>query len=87
LHLLLGWIRAHGRRFYNFDGLEAFKSKFCPHEWEPIWAVAREQHFSPGTLWAIAGAFSRQPPTRLIMRGFLRALRQEYSWLSANWQA
>jgi phosphatidylglycerol lysyltransferase len=86
LHLLLSWIRAHGRRFYNFDGLETFKSKFCPLEWEPIWAVSREPHFSPGTLWAIAGAFSRQPPTRLILRGMGRALRQEYVWLSARGQ-
>jgi phosphatidylglycerol lysyltransferase len=80
-------VRAHGRRFYNFDGLEAFKSKFSPQQWEPIWAVSHEPRFSPMTLWAIAGAFSRQPPARLLLRGFLRALRQEYSWLHTRWQS
>lgn len=58
LRFLFGWGRAHGRRFYNFAGLESFKSKFCPHSWEPIYAIATEAHFSPRTLWAIAAAFS-----------------------------
>jgi phosphatidylglycerol lysyltransferase len=34
LRLLLAWVRAHGRRFYNFDGLESFKNKFHPDCWE-----------------------------------------------------
>ena len=29
---LMRWIRAHGRRFYNFRGLEAFKTAFAPTE-------------------------------------------------------
>lgn len=82
LALTLRWIRAHGRRFYNFDGLETFKSKFRPHRWEPIWVISRENQFSPGTLWAIAGAFGRQPPARLLLRGLFRALGQEYIWYS-----
>jgi phosphatidylglycerol lysyltransferase len=82
LRLLLHWVKAHGRRFYNFGGLEAFKAKFCPDAWEPIWAISREPFFSPATLWAITGAFSRQPPSRLILRGLGRALRQEYLHLS-----
>lgn len=81
LRLLLRWVRAHGRRFYNFDGLQTFKAKFHPQEWEPIWSVSRERNFSPGTLWAIAGAFSRQPPARLLLRGLLRAARQEWRWV------
>ena len=36
LRLILAWIRAHGRRFYNFDGLDAFKAKFKPDAWEPL---------------------------------------------------
>jgi len=58
LSLLFKWVRAHGKRFYNFQGLEAFKSKFCPDEWEPIYAIATEKRFSPRTLWSIAAAFS-----------------------------
>jgi phosphatidylglycerol lysyltransferase len=60
LSLLFAWARAHGRRFYNFAGLEAFKSKFQPDAWEPIYAIATERRFTPRTLWAIAAAFSHQ---------------------------
>ena len=81
LHLLLMWVRAHGQRFYNFGGLEDFKAKFRPNNWEPIWAISHEEHFSPATLWAISGAFARQPPARLLLHGFIKAVRQEVEWL------
>lgn len=84
LKIVLLGVRAHARRFYNFDGLEAFKSKLHPHSWEPIWAVSREPSFSPRTLWAIMGAFGRQPPARLLIHAVLRALRQELQWLAAR---
>jgi len=77
LALTLGWVRAHGRRFYNFDGLDAFKAKFRPHWWEPIYAISREPRFSPGTLYAIAGAFSGGSPVALVTRALLRAARME----------
>ena len=32
LRLLLAWAGPHGRRFHNFGGLDAFKSKFRPQE-------------------------------------------------------
>lgn len=81
LHFFLQWVRAHGRRFYNFGGLEDFKAKFRPHRWEPIWAISHEEHFSPATLWAISGAFARQPPARLLLHGLGKAVRQEVAWL------
>jgi phosphatidylglycerol lysyltransferase len=58
LSLLFTWVRAHGRRFYNFEGLEAFKAKFQPDGWEPIYAITTEPRFSVRSLWAIAAAFS-----------------------------
>lgn len=81
LRWLLAWVRAHGRRFYNFDGLDAFKSKFRPHGWEPIYAIAAEPNFSPRSLYAIAAAFSGQPPWWAVTRGLLKAAGQEYQWL------
>jgi phosphatidylglycerol lysyltransferase len=81
LRLLLTWVRAHGRRFYNFVGLEAFKSKFHPREWEPIFAVSNEARFSPGTLYAIAAAFTGGSPVTALARGLGKALRQEARWL------
>ena len=81
LRFSLGWVRAHGQRFYNFGGLEAFKAKFSPSEWEPIYAIANEPHFSPRTLWAIADAFSDRSPLSMVTRGLLKAARQEWRWL------
>jgi phosphatidylglycerol lysyltransferase len=81
LRFLLAWVRAHGRRFYNFRGLEAFKSKFHPREWEPIYAVSREPRFSPHTLYAIAAAFTDGSPVAAVARGLARAARQELRWL------
>jgi phosphatidylglycerol lysyltransferase len=81
LRLLLTWVRAHGRRFYNFAGLERFKSKFQPRVWEPIFAVSNEARFSPGTLYAIAAAFTGGSPLAAVARGLGKALRQELRWL------
>jgi len=78
----LGWVRAHGRRFYNFAGLEAFKAKLGPSDWEPIYAISQEPRFSIQTLYAIASAFSDRSPVSMVARGALRALRQEWRWLT-----
>jgi phosphatidylglycerol lysyltransferase len=81
LRLLAGWVRAHGRRFYNFDGLDAFKSKFQPAGWEPIYVIAKEPKFSFKTLYAIAEAFSECSPLLMVFRGLVRAVKQELRWL------
>ena len=81
LRLALRWVRAHGRRFYNFEGLDRFKSKFAPDEWEEIVALADAPRFPPRALWAIAAAFAQESPVTLITRALVRALRQEARWL------
>jgi phosphatidylglycerol lysyltransferase len=81
LRMLLAWVRAHGRRFYNFEGLEAFKAKFLPPYWEPIYAISKEPRFSPHSLYAIAGAFSGCSPVLAVARGLGRAVRQEVAWM------
>ena len=83
LHLVTRWARAHGRRFYDFEGLDEFKAKFQPDAWEPIYAISREPRFSPRTLWAIAGAFSDGSPLAAVGRGLGRAARQEWRWIKA----
>jgi phosphatidylglycerol lysyltransferase len=78
LRLLLGWLRAHGRRFYNFRGLEAFKAKYLPDRWGPITAITTERRPSPGTLFAVAAAFSGpQPPVALVATALRNALAAE----------
>jgi phosphatidylglycerol lysyltransferase len=80
----LAWIRAHGRRFYNFDGLDTFKAKMRPHHWEPVFAIAAAPSFPPRMLYAIAGAFGGSSPPSLLVRALARATAQEARWLAAR---
>jgi phosphatidylglycerol lysyltransferase len=74
---LLAWMRAHGRRFYNFDGLDAFKRKFRPRAWEPVYAICNQPRFSPRVLYAIASAFTDGKPIRTGLRALLQAAVHE----------
>ncbi|RYG85735.1 DUF2156 domain-containing protein [bacterium] len=76
---LIVWARAHGRRFYDFEGLEWFKAKFGPDHWEPIWLVSREERLSLRTLIAVAEAFVHGPLLSALVRGVLWSLRREWS--------
>ena len=87
LRFLLGWMRAHGQRFYNFDGLDAYKAKFLPEAWEPIYAITSERRVGPGTLYAIAGAFGKMSPVELALRGLARAVVAELRWLRGRLHA
>lgn len=77
LRATLAWVRAHGRRFYNFDGLDAFKAKFRPESWESIFALTNEPRISPRTLYAIAAAFCEGRPEWTIARALARAIKDE----------
>ena len=81
LALVLRLVRRGGRRFYNFGGLDAFKAKFNPETWEPIYAIAEGASFPPRALYAIAGAFSGGAPIELVLRAVVRAVRNELSSL------
>ena len=70
-------MRAHGRRFYNFEGLEAFKSALQPQAWEPIYAIAPGPHLTPRMLHAIASAFAGGSPEWLVLRAIGGSLREE----------
>jgi phosphatidylglycerol lysyltransferase len=77
IRAILAWVRAHGRRFYNFEGLDRFKSKFNPDRWEPVYAIAAAPRFPPSALYAIAGAFGGCAPLRLGLSAIGRAVREE----------
>ncbi len=76
------WARAHGRRFYNFDGLDAFKTKFQPERWDPVFAIFNAPHFSPTALYAIAEAFTKGAPIRAVASALLKAAQTEAGWLA-----
>lgn len=77
LQFLLAWTRAHGTRFYNFEGLDAFKAKLQPDWWEPIYAITNESQFSIATLYAIAGAFTDGKPIRHVLSALMQAIGKE----------
>ncbi len=77
--LLLLWTRAHGRRFYNFDGLDTFKAKFQPEAWEPIYLISNERLTSIRTMYAIAEAFSGRSPMLFVGAAIVRAAWQRNS--------
>ncbi|HEX9084295.1 MAG TPA: DUF2156 domain-containing protein [Gemmatimonadaceae bacterium] len=66
-------VRRYGARFYNFGGLDAFKAKFNPEVWEPVYAIVEGASFPPRAFYAIAGAFSGGAPIRLVLRALLRS--------------
>ena len=78
--LLLRWGRSHGRRFYNFAGLDAFKSKFQPEEWEPLYLLCPGKAVTLRALIATLAAFSREPLPLLLARALSGSLRQEAAW-------
>jgi phosphatidylglycerol lysyltransferase len=82
LRLVLRWVRAHGRRFYDFDGLDRFKTKFAPEAWEEIVAIDDRAKFSMRALWAITAAFGGGSPVTLFVRTVARAIAQELRWLA-----
>ena len=84
LRFVFAWVRAHGLRFYNFEGLDAFKAKFQPDIWEPVYAITNERRFSMTALYAISSAFSNGSPIPLVARALGRAVRTEYRWF-VNW--
>jgi len=81
LDIVLAWLRKHGQRFYNFDGLDAFKAKLKPDVWEPVFAVSNESRVSFQTLYAIASAFSGNAPFRMLSGGLVKAAATEFRWL------
>ena len=74
-------MRKHGQRFYNFDGLDAFKAKLKPERWEPVFAIADQPEFSFQMLHAIASAFSGNRPLKLFFGGLQRGAMTELEWL------
>jgi phosphatidylglycerol lysyltransferase len=81
LRVLLAWMRKHAQRFYNFDGLDAFKAKLQPERWEPIFAIYNKPRISLRMLYAIASVFSANKPIRLVFGGLWRAFLTEIKWL------
>jgi phosphatidylglycerol lysyltransferase len=78
LRIFLAWLRKHAQRFYNFDGLDAFKAKLGPDRWEPVFGISNEPTMSFATLHAIGSAFSGGRTSSLVTGGLWKALIAEW---------
>lgn len=70
-------LRAHGRRFYNFEGLEAFKSKFGGSRWDPVYASIAPGTPLPRAMHAVTSAFTGQPLWRFVPNVLAHAAARE----------
>ena len=84
LRFILAWLRKHGKRFYNFDGLDAFKAKLRPQAWEPVFAVSNEPRVSFKAIYAITSAFSGHAPVKMVLGGLQRAITVEIARATAK---
>lgn len=75
------WGRAHGRRFYNFDGLDRFKAKLRPDDWQPVYAIFNAPAPTIPLLWGMLEAVVGGPPLAFLGRVVGRALRTEWRTL------
>jgi phosphatidylglycerol lysyltransferase len=72
LRTVLSTVRAYGRRFYNFEGLDNFKAKFHAPRWETVYAISNEPSMSLRTLFATAAAFAGENPLHTLLKGLRR---------------
>jgi phosphatidylglycerol lysyltransferase len=77
LRALFAWLRVHGRRFYNFEGLDGYKAKFRPETWEPVYAVTGSGLHTWKALIAIGAAFGGTSAVPFVGRVMQHALEQE----------
>lgn len=77
---LFGWARAHGRRFYHFQGLQQYRAKLWPDAWEPLYAISSGRRFRLRTLYNIGRAFSDGALSWHVMRALSSAVWQETRW-------
>ncbi len=76
IRAVLSWARSHGKRFYNFQGLEAFRERLQPASWEPIYAVSNNRSITPRILMAIASSFSDKPLYQMALHSLHASFNQ-----------
>ena len=77
VRIIFSWLRMHGRRFYNFEGLDTFKGKFRPSAWEPVYALVHNGH-ALRALIATGAAFGGMSAAPFVLRVLAHAAAQEW---------
>lgn len=84
LRTMFAFARAHGRRFYNYDGLERFREKLRPDAWDPIYLISSVRPFPFAALYAAGAAFcGERSPLGVVGLGVGKAVATEATWASA----
>src|SRR5439155_26641925 len=73
VHSWLAAARAWGASLYDFEGVRAFKAKFRPACWEPIYLAYPPGQSALLTLYDVLTAFARGRPPRFAVKSLLRA--------------
>jgi phosphatidylglycerol lysyltransferase len=68
LQRIMEMTRVYGQPLYSFNGLNEFKSKFNPTEWEPVYAGVSGRNFRPFDLITVARAFTGEPFAATVAR-------------------
>jgi phosphatidylglycerol lysyltransferase len=80
----LSIIRSWGKIFYNFEGLDQFKSKYRPSGWEPVYAISTVPKPTLSTLYAIATAFTGISPLAFFGKACIRDCIKNTTSLSSR---
>lgn len=71
---MLNWGRYAGAPLFSVDGLDAFKSKFRPQGWEPVYALTPGRRFGIQDLLAIGQAFTGGRLPQFLAQSVQRAI-------------
>ena len=77
LRSLMYFARTHANRFYNFRGLEQFRTKMFPSAWEESYLISKARRFSPLALYAVGGGFSGISPVRAMSLGMMKLVAEQ----------
>lgn len=83
----LRMLRRIGRRFYDFDGLHAFRSRLAPQAWEPVWLTHPRSTRGLVSLWDVASALTGGHPFRFARRAWLGVHRRPHDARSSGMPA
>lgn len=86
LKAAFGFARIHGRRFYNFDGLERFRVKMAPDGWEPMHIVTATTTPSFAGFYFAGSAFcGNRSPESVVAEGVFDAVTTDLLRLGRWW--
>ncbi|MDI1445902.1 DUF2156 domain-containing protein [Polyangium sp. 6x1] len=68
-------LRRIGHNVYDFEGLRAFRARFAPEAWEPVWFVRPRDTSEIVALWDVASALTGGHPLRFAFRAWAEGRR------------